>query len=194
MVHQAPLTPFRTMSSNLADPKANDIGVSGSKTSFGESLSDSLHSLKCLDVVREPGGCICQGWCRLSGSGDVPLAGREITSPKLADVISFGSCKDSELSWESEEGIGMTQALIQVLRKDPHPTLRDLVTDVSNDLLSHTLHGLARDRHLRAKVWKKYRDAHVIKSSGLGSFDTETFQHPQIASHKPLDMDRKWNI
>jgi hypothetical protein len=83
----------------------------------------------------------------------------------------------------------MTQALIQVLNKDPHPTLRNLVTSIS-----HILHGLARDRHLRAKVWKKYRDAHGIKSSGLGSFDTETFQHPQIASHRPLDMNTKWDI
>ncbi|KAJ6468202.1 hypothetical protein C8R45DRAFT_1017906 [Mycena sanguinolenta] len=117
------------------------------------------------------------------------LCGQENPSPKLADVISLGSCKDSELSWENEEGIGMTQALIQVLRKNPHPTLRSLVTDVS-----HILHQLACDRHRRTNVWKKYRDACAIKSSGLGSFDTETFQHPQIASHKPLDMDTEWDL
>jgi len=121
--------------------------------------------------------------------GDEPLSVRKDSDPLLADVISLGSCKDSELSWENEEGVGMTQALIQVLNQDPHPTLRDLVTKIS-----HALHGLARDRHMRNKAWKRYRDAQAIKSSGLGSFDTETFQHPQVASHKPLDMDTKWDL
>ncbi|KAJ7157715.1 hypothetical protein C8R43DRAFT_405204 [Mycena crocata] len=108
---------------------------------------------------------------------------------ELASVISLGSCKDSELSWENEEGMGMTSALVQVLTEDPHPTLRALVTRIS-----HTLHGQTLQRNQRAKAWKRYRRTQGITSSGSGSFDTETFQHPQIASHKPLDMDSKWDL
>ncbi|KAJ7513099.1 peptidase C14, caspase domain-containing protein [Mycena galericulata] len=130
----------------------------------------------------------CQGWCRIA-ENDALSGGTKNPSPEMADVISLGSCKDSELSWENEEGISMTRAMIKILDENPRPTLRELVTKIS-----HTLHGLARERHLRANAWRKYQRAHAIKSSGLGSFDTETFQHPQIASHKPLDLDMIWNI
>ncbi|KAF8173239.1 peptidase C14, caspase domain-containing protein [Mycena galopus ATCC 62051] len=171
--------------------KTNKENFRGQALATGSSQSPMISSpeswsglLTTGTLCESPQDAFCQGWCRGSSGG--ALSGR---CPQLADIISLGSCKDSELSWENEEGIGMTQALIQVLNKDPHPTLRNLVTSIS-----HILHGLARDRHLRAKVWKKYRDAHGIKSSGLGSFDTETFQHPQIASHKPLDMNTKWDI
>jgi hypothetical protein len=41
----------------------------------------------------------------------MPLSGRKDAETQLADVLSLGSCKDSELSWENEEGIGMTQVL-----------------------------------------------------------------------------------
>ncbi|KAJ7785158.1 peptidase C14, caspase domain-containing protein [Mycena maculata] len=137
-------------------------------------------------LCESPVEVFCQGWCRTAEND-----GLGVMNPRQerADVISLGSCKDSELSWEDEEGVSMTRAMIHILSENPHPTLRDLVTRIS-----HTLHGLARERHLRAKAWKKYREAHAINSSGLGSFDMETFQHPQVASHKPLDMDTAWNI
>ncbi|KAF7375363.1 hypothetical protein MSAN_00423800 [Mycena sanguinolenta] len=169
--------------------ETNKENISQSSAITSPTLQSALPS--AWTPCESPLASFCEGWCRLphlKGS-DMSLCGQENPSPKLPDVISFGSCKDSELSWENEEGVGMTQALIQVLRKNPHPTLKSLVTDVS-----HILHQLAYDRHRRAKIWKKYRVAHAIKSPGLGSFDTEAFQHPQIASHKPLNMDSKWDI
>ncbi|KAJ6514316.1 peptidase C14, caspase domain-containing protein [Mycena vitilis] len=135
-------------------------------------------------ACESPEESYCKGWCRAGGSS--PFKSEDADVP---DVISLASCKDSELSWESPQGAGMTQALIQVLEIDPHPSLRDLVTEIS-----HTLHVLAMERHLRAQTWNRYRKARGIKSAGTGSFDTETFQHPQIASHKPLDLDSKWDI
>ncbi|KAJ7136837.1 peptidase C14, caspase domain-containing protein [Mycena epipterygia] len=137
-------------------------------------------------LCESPLQAFCQGWCRTED--DVLLPGTK-KPEELADVISLGSCKDSELSWENEKGISMTRALVQVLNEDPHPTLRDLVTKIS-----HTLHGLARERHLKANAWKKYRRSQAIKSSGLGSFDTDSFQHPQIGSHRPLDMGSSWDV
>ncbi|KAJ6595026.1 peptidase C14, caspase domain-containing protein [Mycena vulgaris] len=132
-----------------------------------------------------PLAAFCHGWCRKDNDGLYPGA----KDPDQADVISLGSCKDSELSWEDEDGMSMTRALVQVLNEDAHPTLRDLLTKIS-----HTLHGMTRERHLQTKAWKKYWEARAIKSSGIGTFDTETFQHPQIASHRPLDMNSRWNL
>ncbi|KAJ7463624.1 peptidase C14, caspase domain-containing protein [Mycena latifolia] len=136
-------------------------------------------------LCESPLAAFCHGWCRAANGPGLLHAANE----EFADVISLASCKDSELSWEEADGMSMTRALVEVLKHNPHPTLRDLVTKIS-----HTLHGLARERHLRTKAWKRYREAHAIKSSGLGSFDTETFQHPQLASHRPLDMDAQWNL
>ncbi|KAJ7852831.1 peptidase C14, caspase domain-containing protein [Mycena olivaceomarginata] len=183
----APLKLWDTNKENLGrEPLTLATGNLYSSNFMSPTLQSALPS--AVTLCESPVAGYCQGWCRGSG-GDMPLSGRKDAEAQLADVLSLGSCKDSELSWENEEGIGMTQALVQVLKKDPHPTLRDLITKIS-----HTLHGLARERHLRAKAWKKYRDAHAIKSSDFGSFDTETFQHPQIASHKPLDMDTTWDL
>ncbi|KAK7055818.1 peptidase C14, caspase domain-containing protein [Favolaschia claudopus] len=134
-------------------------------------------------VYESPLTTFCEGWCRAENTC-VPDTGVS----QVANVISLGSCKDAELSWENPEGVGMTQALIQILTNDPHPTLKDLVTH-----LSHLLHGFARERHQRANAWKKYSKANAI-SSTLSSFDTKSFQHPQISSHRPLDMEAEWYI
>ncbi|KAJ7064624.1 peptidase C14, caspase domain-containing protein [Mycena amicta] len=160
----------------------------------GDTLSDGFPSPATTTILSpsealydSPVQTFCQGWCR--GTGQPPLECSGKPSPSQAFVISLAACKDSELSWETEDGTSMTQALIQVLRADAHPTLRELVTRIS-----HTLHGLARERHSRAHAWKTYRRTHAIMSAGLGSFDTETFQHPQVASHKPLDMELRWEL
>ncbi|KAJ7912988.1 peptidase C14, caspase domain-containing protein [Mycena leptocephala] len=184
-----PLKLWETNKENLL-VDVHATGGSRSSKLTPDTLQSALSSTGTL--CESPLESFCQGWCRVS-DGAMPLSGTKDTDRQLADVISLGSCKDSELSWENEEGVGMTQALIQVLKKDPHPTLRDLVTKIS-----HTLHGLARERHLRAMAYKrayqKYQAYSGIKSSNLGSFDTETFQHPQLASHQPLDMDSEWDV
>ena len=42
--------------------------------------------------------------------------------------ISLSSSKDSQRSWEDPQGSSMTQALIKVLKNDPNPSLKDLLT------------------------------------------------------------------
>ncbi|KAJ7710533.1 caspase domain-containing protein [Mycena rosella] len=179
----------------LWESNKENLHVDSVLTTGGDSQSwytpDSLVSSALPSTMvfcESPEAAYCHGWCRATDDNGL-LPGAKDPGRQLADVISLGSCKDSELSWENEDGMSMTRALIHVLSDDPHPTLRDLVTQIS-----HTLHGLTRERHLQAKVWKKYWDAHGIKSSGIGSFDTDSFQNPQIASHRPLDMDARWNI
>ncbi|KAJ7671798.1 peptidase C14, caspase domain-containing protein [Mycena rosella] len=185
----APLKLWESNKENLHVDSGSALATGGDSQSW--YTPDSLvHSAlpSTTAFCESPEAAYCHGWCRAADDNGL-LPGAKDPSRELADVISLGACKDSELSWENEDGMSMTRALIQVLNDDPHPTLRELVTQIS-----HTLHGLTRKRHLEAKVWKNYRNAHGIKSSGIGSFDTETFQHPQISSHRPLKMDARWSI
>ncbi|KAK6996632.1 peptidase C14, caspase domain-containing protein [Favolaschia claudopus] len=169
----------------LWDNNKENFYGQASMTGASKPLSPTLYSAisDTGTVYESPLTTFCEGWCRAENT-----CVRDAGVSQVANVISLGSCKDAELSWENPEGVGMTQALIQILTNDPHPTLKDLVTQ-----LSHLLHGFARDRHQRANAWKKYSKAHAIKST-LSSFDTKSFQHPQISSHRPLDMEAEWFI
>ncbi|KAJ6487853.1 hypothetical protein C8R45DRAFT_258962 [Mycena sanguinolenta] len=67
-----------------------------------------------------------------------------------AEVISLASCKDYQLSWEDSNGGSMTRELVRILERDPHPTLRSLVTRVS-----HALHGMSLERHIETRRYKR---------------------------------------
>ncbi|KAJ7151918.1 caspase domain-containing protein [Mycena crocata] len=180
--------PLKLWDSKLSNNKENNpVSAVCSPSSKPWFTSDTLALSTEGTLYESPLSQYCQGWCRRPNE-DTSLFCTKVPDGELADVISLGSCKDSELSWENEEGMSMTRALVQVLTENPHPTLRELVTSIS-----HTLHGLALKRHLQTKAWNRYRKANAIESPGSGSFDTETFQHPQIASRKPLDMEGKWD-
>ncbi|CAK5282534.1 unnamed protein product [Mycena citricolor] len=86
---------------------------------------------------------VCQGDCRSTHR-------RTDDDAETASVISLASCKDYQLSWEDADGGSMTRELVRILEKDPHPTLRALVTGVS-----HALHRMTLDRHIEAKAYKR---------------------------------------
>ncbi|KAJ7775646.1 caspase domain-containing protein [Mycena maculata] len=67
-----------------------------------------------------------------------------------AEVISLASCKDYQLSWEDADGGSMTRELVRILERDPHPTLRTLVTNVS-----HALHRMSLERHMETRRYKR---------------------------------------
>ncbi|KAJ6497958.1 caspase domain-containing protein [Mycena vitilis] len=187
----------------------------------------------------------CSGWCR--------NVDRRITDEDpdevRADVISLASCKDSQLAWE-EGGISMTSSLVDLLREDPHQSLKEVLIRVS-----HATYSLALTRHGRAQefkrkqkdyiAWLKTRiarfenrptstvslalrrppppqpalapqpnfttraapkglarrmctlrslkktlqDAHKVKSG-----DMVNYQNPELASPRPLDMNRPWKM
>lgn len=62
-----------------------------------------------------PFDMFCQCWCRAANDtndyGLYPDA--NLGHGELADVISLGACKDSEVSWEEEDGMSMTRALVR---------------------------------------------------------------------------------
>ncbi|KAJ7438720.1 caspase domain-containing protein [Mycena galericulata] len=84
----------------------------------------------------------CQGNCRDPGHGH--------EANDKAEVISLASCKDSQLSWEDGNGGSMTRELVRILERDPHPTLRALVTGVS-----HALHRMSLERHVETRRYKR---------------------------------------
>ncbi|KAJ7032868.1 hypothetical protein C8F04DRAFT_639334 [Mycena alexandri] len=89
---------------------------------------------------------VCQGWnCRDPEHGHA-LGGEE----ERAEVISLASCKDYQLTWEDKDGGSMTRELVRILERDPHPTLRTLVTNVS-----HALHRMTLERHLEIRRYKR---------------------------------------
>ncbi|KAJ7238523.1 caspase domain-containing protein [Mycena haematopus] len=184
----------------------------------------------------------CNGWCRnVEGRSTAMEEGDEVK----ADVISLASCKDSQKAWESEDGISMTSSLVDLLREDPHRTLKDVLIR-----MSHATYSLALMRHSRAKAYKKQRKnyaahlVHKIRKLERGNrstaslvpppaiaarptfphaggprkmvqviaehiaslrrqlsevrqdkgYDTSSFQNPELASPRPLDMSRPWRM
>ncbi|KAK0421726.1 caspase domain-containing protein [Armillaria borealis] len=126
----------------------------------------------------------CDGFCKPS---DV----------EFPHVISLGSCKDDQLSWEDNEGASMTQALIDILKKDPHPSLKDLMTNVSHEVhkASLNLHSIVKTFKKDLKKWNRDRGPEAAVSVPDDVvLEMDNFQDPQLSSHKPLDMNAPWAL
>ncbi|KAF8816851.1 hypothetical protein BYT27DRAFT_7181309 [Phlegmacium glaucopus] len=136
-----------------------------------------------------PESMFCTGRCR-----DDPIL-QESFMPS-ADVISLSSSKDGQRSWEGPKGSSMTQALIKVLRNDPNPTLKDLLTLVSHDihLFYLTLHEKAREYKKQVKIFNTKKTREGEEPRKAKSVEMTNFQDPQISSPQPLDMNRRWHI
>ncbi|KAJ7765091.1 caspase domain-containing protein [Mycena maculata] len=192
----------------------------------------------------------CNGWCR-NLDGHSTMHEREEEEVK-ADVISLASCKDSQISWDNEEGQSMTTLLVQILREDPKLTLKDVLIRIS-----HATYSMALVRHGNAKAYKQQqkkfaakisteiarlarleskngsttslvtpkprfsllassptfpappkrslfpkRVAHQIKrlnqllndAKTKSGVDLDNFQNPELASPRPLDLNRPWRM
>jgi len=166
-----------------------------------------------------------------------------------ADVISLASCKDSQRAWEFD-GKSMTSFLVEVLKKDPHRSLKEVLVSVS-----HATYTLALQRHSRSKAHKKERkkyEAKLVQSLQIlqrmnrsptspmlpepspaisqrptlpnsprsrktaflqavdkqillarqwlktvrqdKGYDMDSFQNPELASPRPLDLDQPWRM
>ncbi|KAK7055676.1 mitochondrial chaperone BCS1 [Favolaschia claudopus] len=87
----------------------------------------------------------CTGWtCR------DPAHRHEYEEDDQAEVISLASCKDHQVSWEDSNGGSMTRELVRILEREPHPTIRTLVTHIS-----HAMHRMSLERHLETRRYKQ---------------------------------------
>jgi len=112
----------------------------------------------------------------------------------VAHVIALGACKDAQVAWE-DNGESLTVILIDILKKNPHPRLKDMMV-----IINHRTYTTVCRLH---DIWKKWQIEFNKKDKRRLSDDEETqmyriiarenplkgFQDPQLASHRKLDMN-----
>ncbi|KAF8816852.1 hypothetical protein BYT27DRAFT_6378931 [Phlegmacium glaucopus] len=128
----------------------------------------------------------CTGLCRDEPKDD----------ELMADVISLSATRDHQLTWEDSRGASLTEALIKVLRKDPHSSLKDVLTAVSYELQAFyvELHKTSRDYKYgikNANIKRQIKGKSLLKSRTV---EMNNFQNPELSSHRPLDMNRPWPL
>jgi len=146
----------------------------------------------------------CNGFCRgRSGFLNTPHRRASGSSPftfaEPPNVMSLGSCKDDQIAWDDLDGSSMTQVLVELLRKDPNPTLQNFMTCLSHTLHDRLLkiHTMNKNYYKERKLWwekltplKKKRKARNLEAeaAALASLEMSNFQDPQLSSDRPLDM------
>ncbi|KAJ7502590.1 caspase domain-containing protein [Mycena galericulata] len=186
----------------------------------------------------------CTGWCRDPKKCAVETEPSSESSNRVkAHVVSLASCKDSQITYEDAEGKSMTSSLVEILRRKPNQSLKDVLVYVS-----HAMHTKAVIRHEKAKIFKKKRKAYaarlerenaqghrtmslpdfdpsilkgsttfpvqrmsllekkkellsklklkrlIIESRKSVPCDMDSFQNPELASARPLDMESQWRM
>lgn len=64
------------------------------------------------------------------------LCKRVINNIRRPNVISISSCSDGQTTYEGPDGLSVTQTLIKILEKDPHPTYDHLMKEMRSGFLS----------------------------------------------------------
>ncbi|KAJ2915783.1 hypothetical protein MD484_g4631, partial [Candolleomyces efflorescens] len=149
-------------------PKNRTMSGQSENTPWLSSVYEGSPIVRC----RSPEELFCSGWCV-----HLPNADKQ-----FPNVISLSAAKDEERAWEDSQGCSMTQCLVRVLRKNPNPTLHDLLLTVSHDL-----HGLYLDIHAKSRDYKKkVRTANLRRiAKGLLAkmpelVEMDNFQNPQV--------------
>ncbi|KAF9014363.1 hypothetical protein BDZ89DRAFT_1142399 [Hymenopellis radicata] len=122
----------------------------------------------------------CNGWCKFSPTDDAGTA----------KVLSLSCCEDSQIAWEFR-GSSMTAALVNTLKDNPNPSLRDLVLRVS-----HELHKCSLNAHDAARTYSKaMREYRKRGGKCLAApVNMDNFQDPQLSSLQPLNLEKTcWN-
>jgi len=175
----ANMSPIRTKSKKSLSISTDDMEK---ESWYGSTISP-------ISRCGSPEPMYCTGNCR----GNLSEQGGPNDN---ADVISLSSSKNSQRSWEDPHGSSMTQALIKVLKNDPHPSLKDLLTRISHDLhiFYVSMHGNARKYKEKIKDYNDSRQQEGKEPKRSKNVEMDNFQNPQIASPQPLDMNRRWHL
>ncbi|KAJ7031057.1 caspase domain-containing protein [Mycena alexandri] len=186
----------------------------------------------------------CNGFCR---DAKLRVAEWDEANVVKADVVSLASCADSETTYEDKDGKSMTAALVEILRRDPSQSVKDVLISIS-----HAMYTKALLRHTNAKTYKtkckefvewakhelsllsfrpssplrrssslmplesdatptiapsptnplprtrkfsrRWLEQKVIEFSQSWGYDMDNLQNPQLASARPLDMNRQWKM
>jgi hypothetical protein len=112
----------------------------------------------------------------------------------VAHVIALGACKDAQVAWE-DNGESLTTILIDILKKDPYPRLKDMMR-----VINHRTYDTVCRLHETWRKWKmeynKGNKRHLTEDEETQMFrmierenPLKGFQDPQLASHRKLDMN-----
>ncbi|KAK0243771.1 peptidase C14, caspase domain-containing protein [Armillaria nabsnona] len=153
---------------DLSHYRCNDI-TAWKRTVFSKTSANLSMIVPCTLNSFAPGVASnwdprlkdCEGFCLLPkrrGSGY---------------VVCISACLDEELAWGGKKGGSLTRALISELRRDLHPTLKDL-----NMLIG-----------ARVKVYSNVIENRKKKKQENPS---KVAQHPQFSSLWPLDMNQRF--
>ncbi|KAJ7824821.1 caspase domain-containing protein [Mycena olivaceomarginata] len=143
----------------------------------------------------------CTGLCREPHQAAVDT--EPSSGGVRAHVISLASCQDSELSYEDEDGNSMTSALVEILRRDPNQSLKDMLVSIS-----HAMYTKALNRHVKAIEYKKnfkeferrlaehkkLNPKFISGTHKAAKVDLHDFQNPELSSAKPLDMGLRFRL
>ncbi|KAJ7801308.1 caspase domain-containing protein [Mycena olivaceomarginata] len=176
------LAQLRTLSLSIPSAaKTKDRDKNEEQLELPRIFSDE-EAAHCESPVGE---LLCDGWCR-NLNWPVAEEGDEVN----ADVIVLASCKDSQESWDVD-GASMTSLLVNVVTANPYQSLKDVIIGISHAAYSLALrHGMSKEQHMTSAAEKpKLRAIHQDKG-----YDMDDFRNPQIASPRPLDMNRPWNM
>ncbi|KIM84461.1 hypothetical protein PILCRDRAFT_818025 [Piloderma croceum F 1598] len=94
-----------------------------------------------------------------------------------AHVVCISACKDEQRAWEGPTGASITMEFIDILKKNPQPSLKDLMVQ-----LTHRTHERCLQIHECTRQIR--REPHP---ESFGEMDN--FQDPQLASHIPLNLN-----
>jgi len=141
--------------------------------SLGDTESTDSNTILVPTIQASGKPMFCTGRCREELERDVELKAQ-------ADVVSLSAncTEDHQLSWGNAYGSSMTEALIKVLRNDPHSSLKHVLTSISHEL------------HVDSRGYKDTVNKITIESKSSGKSLLDNFQNPQLSSHRPLDMNR----
>ncbi|KIK03613.1 hypothetical protein K443DRAFT_94818 [Laccaria amethystina LaAM-08-1] len=157
----------------------------GKKANAGDPALSPLPRQSSFNIVIDPRKR-CSGLC----------ARMDLSSFDRPHVVCVSACKDSQMGVEDKEGESMSQAIIDLLRENPQPTLRELMEAVNaNTKLQRK--KMRRQFEIYEKAVKdKARGQPLSQESlkviELGKALCKNVQKPQISSSRSLDLRKTY--
>ncbi|RPD70868.1 hypothetical protein L226DRAFT_574329 [Lentinus tigrinus ALCF2SS1-7] len=94
-----------------------------------------------------------------------------------ARAFSFSACRDPEETFEGPRGRSMTKTLIEILKKDPHPPYRELLTKVGHKVYETTMFIQEKNKK-RMRKWKQGKTVRLPTDVDVSA--------PQVGSQDPI--------
>ncbi|KAH8070770.1 peptidase C14, caspase domain-containing protein [Cristinia sonorae] len=113
-----------------------------------------------------------------------------LPSPTLKPmVLSLSACNDAQITFEDTEGeaCSLIQAMIQVLREKPRPSIETLTSDIGKILKSAAKKRVEEYNRYRESVTRGYTDDKSTEDEHEMLMHMLKDQTPQIGSHKTLN-------